>query len=108
MVRAIETRNHDRVTIFGPTAPDIIYYLPVTSFRPDAESWGQLQAEYMEGRNQGEKMYDWLRRVHHVTTSVAAFKRAAGELDHIPTEFTDLLTQVEIAASRRSDLSSDR
>jgi hypothetical protein len=104
--RALETRHHDRITIFGLRQPDIIYYLPVSSFHPQATDWQDVQEEYKISRKPPENMKSWLRRSYRTKTAVNDIRKAAQRLDHIPTEFTDLLETVEAAASRRPAPSS--
>ncbi len=98
--QALATRNQDRIDIVGLRQPDIIYYLPVRSFHPQAETWHEVQQEYEASRRSDENMKTWLQRVHQARTSVKALRRAAELLDDL-TEFTDLRDRIEVAATRR-------
>lgn len=89
--RAIETGRTDRVEIYGLSKKDIIEYLPIQSFLPDAQSWDEVKKEWNDAGGAKElNLKDFLRRKGaDVTTE--RIRETAGQLQELPYEFRELL-----------------
>ena len=60
-IRALETGQLERIDIFPMTQPDIICYLPVNAFLPDARDWGEVLTEWSRQPKPKLNLKDWLR-----------------------------------------------
>lgn len=93
--RAIALGRESRHTPVTLEAPDVLEYLPASSFVPDADSWESLRQECTRSRGGGEpsgtQFKEWLRKSKGADLSAESVRRAAQAMDAIPVEFTNHL-----------------
>lgn len=103
LMRSIERGRgrHSRVEPLGVSRADIIEYLPVQTFAPDAISWEALRAQHAERRasskNTPKDFKAWLSKEHHATFDAQTLRLASQRLDHVPHDFTVLLDRIGAA-----------
>jgi len=84
-----------RVKIHGLGQPDIIEYLPVERFVPNAASWTEAKEHWPRGT----PFKKWLRS-RGAEVNATALAAIASTLDEIPNDFTDLVEACERAGRR--------
>jgi hypothetical protein len=102
MTRAIELGMSQRHTPLSLQLPDILDYLPVSAFVKPARSWEALRNELasaLDRRPSGTEFKKWLRHEKGADLTDRNIEKVAAGLDHIPTEFTVILHQIERTVS---------
>ena len=93
--RALAMGRESRHTPITLEAPDVLEYLPVSAFAPNAESWESLREECTRSRGgeapSGTQFKEWLRKAKRADLSADSVRRAADGMDAIPVEFTNHL-----------------
>ena len=89
-----------RFSVFGLTERDIVMYLPVDALVPGATSWGDLVDEHeaglADGRGNWPKDFKkWLEQKNRADFSESSLAAACERMDHLPTDFTELLARCE-------------
>jgi energy-coupling factor transporter ATP-binding protein EcfA2 len=95
--RAIESKQEERIGLFGFAQKDILEYLPVTEFVPDANSWEELINQW--GHRGTFK--DFLRQEKGATLSVRRIKNVIQRLDHVPADIALVVPAVTALARAR-------
>lgn len=97
--RALATGREGRHTPLALQRADVLEYLPVTCFVPNAHSWSALHDECATSQGglqpSGTQFKSWLRKAKKVNLSPEAVRQAALSMDSIPLEFTTLLEQIK-------------
>lgn len=91
LTSAIAHGQHERVTPWGLTQPDILIYLPREAFGLK-KPWDVLLAE---NATTGQSLKPWAIKKYGADFSPEAVRAAAQSLDHIPTDFSDLLFHLQ-------------
>lgn len=89
LTRALEDGEHERVGAWGLSREDIVLYLPPSAFgikRP----WEDVLSQYDPDSDGSLK--PWLSKKYGADFSLANVRAAAESLDHIPDDFTALVT----------------
>lgn len=90
---ALERDLTGRINIHAMEAGDIIYYLPVQAFVPEVDSWETLvDACHASG---AKSFKPWLQRTHGVEVTDELLAQAIDGLDHVPEDFTRLLSECQ-------------
>ncbi|NYF99682.1 AAA family ATPase [Janibacter cremeus] len=103
LMRSIERGRgrHSRVEPLGVSRADIIEYLPVQTFAPDAISWEDLRTQHAKRRaiskNTPKDFKSWLSKAHHATFNTQTLRQASQRMDHVPHDFTHLLDRIGAA-----------
>ena len=103
MTRALEMGRENRLSPQGLSAPDVLDYLPVASFVPEAESWESLRAELEASKGSapsGNEFKKWLQTAKKADLSDAAIQRAAESCDYIPEDFSKVLSRMDEVLQR--------
>ena len=98
MTRALEMGRENRLSPQGLSAPDVLDYLPVASFVPEAESWESLRAELEASKGSapsGNEFKKWMQTAKKADLSDAAIQRAAESCDYIPEDFSKVLSRMD-------------
>jgi len=97
--RALATRREGRHTPLALQLADVLEYLPVTCFVPNAQSWSSLHDECATSQGglqpSGTQFKSWLRKAKKADLSPEAVRQAALSMDSIPFEFTALLERIK-------------
>ena len=96
LTSAIAHGQHERVAPWGLTQPDILIYLPPEAFGLK-KSWDFLLAE---NAKTGQSLKPWAIKKYGADFSPEAVRAAAQSLDHIPTDFSDLLFHLQDRGSQ--------
>lgn len=99
MNRALERDSRSRLTPAGLSAPDVLDYLPVQKFRPNAESWQELRAQHAATGTKDD-FKTWLRRKYGIRFTPETILEAA-EGTPVPSAFERLMKQLEAIAIDR-------
>lgn len=83
--KALDVNRADRIKVFGLSKPDIIEYLPVGEFLPEADSWESVVRDW----NYDGDFKSYLRR-RGANISANSLRRIAKGLDHLDDEFVEL------------------
>lgn len=112
LTRALSAGLNGRITPTGLSRADIIEYLPVERFVPNASSWRQLRAAHAAdlarhpGANVPKDFKKWLARNYSADFSPASLHEAAQGID-VPQEFERLMKEIEARSTMpRTDESS--
>lgn len=93
---------YSRFTPWGLTKPDIIDYLPVQQFVPNAESWDALHRTHQELLDSGQtkigNFKKWAEKTHNTDFTDARINTAIASMDYIPEEFIALADECERVA----------
>lgn len=89
LIRSMENDIEARVTVHGMSKPDIIMYLDVNKFVPNAESWECLWEESQ--RHQKGNLKAWLKQQYGVTIETVDVEEAARDLDDIHPDISGLV-----------------
>lgn len=97
--RALELGREGRVMPYGLTEPDILHYLPVQCFVPQATSWGDLRAEHrtnMTDNKHGlpKDFKKWLSRKFDTNFDVPTIASAVVSAPDTPAEIEKLLDEI--------------
>jgi len=79
-------------------ASDVLDYLPVTAFVPDAISWSQLREECRRATATsltGTKFKQWLVSAQRVALRHEATREACTQMGPRPPEFTGILAMID-------------
>ena len=102
---ALSNGQHERVEVWGLSKGDILYYFSPSDFGLKF-SFEDLVREHQEQlKPGGDNFKTWARKKYRADFSEVAVLAAAQSLDHIPSDFGDLL--MRIAALTRSSNSDD-
>lgn len=91
---ALSNGQHARVEVWGLSRGDILYYFPPSDFGlklPFEDLVKEHQGQIKPG---GDNFKTWARKKYRADFSDAAVIHAAQSLDHIPSDFGDLLMQI--------------
>lgn len=100
LMRSIERGRgrHSRVEPLGVSKADIIEYLPVQQFVPNAASWEDLRSEHThrldEARGTPKDFKSWLTRAYGADFTRDALQRASHSMDYLPRDITELLETI--------------
>lgn len=86
----------ERFEVHGLSKPDIIEYLPVADFVPDATSWAEAKKSWPRGTD----FKGWLRSLG-ATVSAKSLEAIASRVDLLPKDFTELVETCERATRAR-------
>jgi energy-coupling factor transporter ATP-binding protein EcfA2 len=92
---AAKNGDLDRMRVHGFSKPDIIEYLPVAEFMPEAQTWREAKKRWPRGTD----FKEWLRS-QGAKLSVRSLSAIAARVDYVPKEFSDLLETCRHAAMR--------
>ena len=98
LIRALDKGLAERVHPVGVTRGDIVEYLPVSALVPNATSWEQLREQHQDRLNIEGTPKDfkrWLELEQQGDFSISALRRACLSMDHIPSDLTNVLNEIE-------------
>ena len=89
LTRALEGGEHERVGAWGLQKEDIVLYLPTEAFGI-RRTWDDALSAF--DASAGVSLKPWLSKKYGADFSLENVRKAAESLDHIPEDFTGLLT----------------
>ena len=101
---ALSKGQHERFEVWGLSKGDILYYFSPSDFGLKL-SFEDLVREHQEQwKPSGDNFKTWARKKYRADFSDGAVIKAAQSLDHVPSDFGDLLMQIAtLTRSTRSD-----
>ncbi|MDA2989473.1 MAG: AAA family ATPase [Actinomycetota bacterium] len=92
-VLASQFEARSRISLAALSAPDILDYLPVSSFVEGATSWASLRREW-ETSGLKQQFKPWLTATKGAELSNERIRRAAHSMDHLPNDIVELLNAI--------------
>ena len=104
LIAALTNGVESRSTPYGLPAPDVLDYLPVTSFVKNAHSWNELREQHraaLENQRDTPKQFKaWFAKRGGVKLDDATITAAIHDLDAPPSDLERLMSLLEsISAS---------
>ena len=98
-VLASQFEARSRISLAALSAPDILDYLPVTSFVEGATSWESLRTEW-ETSGLKQQFKPWLAAAKGADLSNERIQGAAQSMDHLPNDIVELLNAISGVLAR--------
>ncbi len=103
--RALELGQEARVTPYGLAEPDVLDYLPVGCFVPQAASWRELRSQHQNEiaentRGLPKDFKKWLTHTFHTTFDHDTIQVAAATVTEVPADISRLLSEIAVCTDQ--------